>query len=322
MPPVAYASYELQNFPDVAATNFTGKINETLVDWKAREEVRAYQAGVSYTDSNIGAVLDELKAVGHWKDTIVLFWGDHGWKLGQHGAWAKHTNFFCDTNTPLMLRVPGITDGGMLSHALVEHVDIMATLVEAAGLPPVPTCPEHEPWKISRCTEGQSFLPLLSSKSNRMHWKNASYSQYPRINVKDSRGVPVPQIMGYSMNTDKGMRFTAWVEFDGVKNQTNWNMHNCSFHYNKMDNCGVELYDHNSDPDENRNLAYLEDYKESVAQMLQQLKAGWRSTASALPMPAPPSPPSPSSCGRSCKSAEDCNGTCAVCDQGFCEPAE
>ena len=78
----------------------------------ARQEVRGYQAGVSYTDNNVGVVLDELKALGHWNNTVIIFWGDHGWKLGQHGAWAKHTNFHCDTNTPVMLRVPGLTDGG------------------------------------------------------------------------------------------------------------------------------------------------------------------------------------------------------------------
>ena len=62
MPSIAYASYELQNYKDVAATGFKGQINETLVDWKAKQEVRGYQAGVSYTDHNIGVVLNELKA--------------------------------------------------------------------------------------------------------------------------------------------------------------------------------------------------------------------------------------------------------------------
>lgn len=263
MPEIAYASYELQSYPDVAKTGFKGRINETLVDWKAKQEVRGYQAGVSYTDHNIGAVLDELKRLGHWDDTIIVFWGDHGWKLGQHGAWAKHTNFHHDTNTPLMLRVPGLTDGGKLSRALVEHVDIMATLAEAAGLEPLETCPETKPWTVRRCTEGKSFLKLARDPT--LPWKSASYSQYPRAGGK---------IMGYSMNTDKKFRFTAWVEFDPSTNTSSFTMRN--------KRCGLELYDHNDDPGENHNLAYQAKHQDLVKQLFEQLQAGWRVTASSL----------------------------------------
>jgi iduronate 2-sulfatase len=266
MPAIAYASYELQNFPDVAATGFKGGVNETLVDWKAREEVRGYQAGVSYTDHNIGVVLKELKRLGQWDNTIIMFWGDHGWKLGQHGAWAKHTNFHCDTNTPVMLRVPGLTDGGMRSHALVEHVDIMATLLDAAGLDPLPTCPHEKPWLTSHCTEGRSFLQLTSNPNTA--WKNASYSQYPRGGDKDP-------YMGYSMNTDKNLRFTAWVDFDQTSNKTSFTM--------KGKECGFELYDHTTDPDENYNLAYRSKYRERVQDLFAKLKAGWRATMTTLP---------------------------------------
>jgi len=266
MPEIAYASYELQNFPDVEATGFKGQINETLVDWKAKEEVRAYQAGVSYTDYNIGVVLDELKALGHWNDTIIVFWGDHGYKLGHHGAWCKHTNFQTDTNTPLMIRIPGLTDGGMKSNALVEHVDIMATLVEAAGLEKVQTCPENKPWTVRRCTEGQSFLKLFENPN--AAWKNASYSQYPRGGTKNP-------YMGYSMTTDKNLRFTAWVDFDGHTNTTTFSMHGSK--------CGFELYDHKTDPAENVNLAYRSEHKQTVDKLFAQLKAGWRATAGGLP---------------------------------------
>lgn len=266
MPAIAYASFELQGQPDVKATGFTGQINETLVDWKALEEVRGYQAGVSYTDHNIGVILDELKALGHWNNTVIIFWGDHGWKLGQHGAWAKHTNFHDDTNTPVMLRVPGVTDGGVKSHALVEHVDIMATLLEAVGLAALPTCPQKEPWLTSHCTEGQSFLRLASQPA--APWKNASYSQFPR------GGMMNPPYMGYSMNTDQNLRFTAWVDFNSRSNTTTFSMQGRK--------CGFELYNHSTDPDENYNLAYQGEYKDKVAEMFEQLKRGWRATASKM----------------------------------------
>ena len=70
MPAVAYASEELQSYSDVAALGFTGAINETLPDWKALELVRAYQAALSFTDSNMGALLNELKVLGLWNSTI------------------------------------------------------------------------------------------------------------------------------------------------------------------------------------------------------------------------------------------------------------
>eukprot|EP00468_Gymnochlora_sp_CCMP2014_P008037 CAMPEP_0167754904 /NCGR_PEP_ID=MMETSP0110_2-20121227/8531_1 /TAXON_ID=629695 /ORGANISM="Gymnochlora sp., Strain CCMP2014" /LENGTH=512 /DNA_ID=CAMNT_0007640839 /DNA_START=19 /DNA_END=1558 /DNA_ORIENTATION=+ len=266
MPEIATPLGNSKNYPDVAATGFKGHINETLVNWKAKEEVRAYQAGVSYTDYNIGVVLDELKALGHWNDTIIVFWGDHGYKLGQHGAWCKHTNFQTDTNTPLMIRIPGRTEGGIVSDALVEHVDIMATLVEAAGLENVETCPEEKPWTVRRCTEGQSFLKLIDNPD--APWKNASYSQFPR-----DPGAP-RSYMGYSMTTDKKLRFTAWVDFNETTSTTTFSMNG--------PRCGFELYDHNIDPDENTNLAYRSEYKEMVAKLFGQLKAGWRATANAL----------------------------------------
>lgn len=268
MPPVAYASYELQNYGDVAALNFSGHINETLPDWKALELVRAYQAALSYTDSNFGALLDALKAEQLWNSTVVCFWGDHGWKLGHHGAWAKHTNFEEDTLSPVLLRIPRVTDGlGLVSDALVEHVDLMATLVEVAGLPAVPVCPEDEPWQTSRCTEGLSLLPLVSNPAR--PWKNASYSLYPR-------GGDPPSIMGYSMRMAT-LRFTAWVDFDATHNMTEWTMLSAK--------CGFELYNLTSDPLENTNLAYQQQHLASVQRHFGQLRAGWRATASAVGFP-------------------------------------
>jgi|LauGreSuBDMM15SN_2_FD.fasta_scaffold53125_1 iduronate 2-sulfatase len=208
------------------------------------------------------------QVLGLWNSTIVIFWGDHGWKLGHHGAWAKHTNFQEDTLAPVLLRIPGLTDGGLVSHALVEHVDIMATLIEAAGLPPVPVCPVAKPWKTALCTEGTSMMPLIKNPTRA--WKNASYSQYPR------KGSP-PKIMGYSMRLVE-VRFTAWVDFDGIRNETTWTM--------DQKDCGFELYNLTADPLENRNLAYHDGMQQKVKMHFEQLKAGWRATASALPSAA------------------------------------
>jgi len=262
MPDVAYASWELQNWGDVAAVNFTGQVNETLVDWKAIEERRAYQAAVSFMDENLGLLLQKVQTLGLWESTVIVFWGDHGFKLGEHGAWCKHTNWDIDTTSPVLLRVPGVTDGGLISEALVEHVDIMPTMAEAAGITVPPTCPDTEPWLTAHCTEGSSFLALASTPS--LAWKNASYSQYPRSG----------DIMGYSFTTEAHVRFTAWVDFNTTTNTTAWTM--------TSSKCGLELYDHVTDPDENYNLAYRVDYADEVDRLFDALKAGWRSTLDGL----------------------------------------
>ena len=210
-------------------------------------------------DAMVGTVFDATKSRGLWDDAVVVFWGDHGWKLGHHSAWAKHTDFRTDTNSPLIIKAPGVV--GRSSNALVEHVDLMATLVELAGLEHVPLCPEKEPWATARCTEGTSLVPLLQAE---VPWKNASYSQYPR-------GGEAMPFMGYSMTTNSS-RFTAWVEFDIGSNTTNWSM--------DKQQCGFELYDHASDPEENVNVAAAR--PDEVSRLFEQLKAGWRATRRGL----------------------------------------
>jgi arylsulfatase A-like enzyme len=119
-------------------------------------------------------------------NTIVVLWGDHGWKLGEHGGWCKHTNFENDANAPLIIRWPKQKAAGGKTEALVEFVDIYPTLCELAGLP----LPGH--------LEGTSAAPLLDSPD--LAWKSAAFSQYPR-----------GPVMGYSMKTDR-YRFTAWKD--------------------------------------------------------------------------------------------------------------
>jgi arylsulfatase A-like enzyme len=140
---------------------------------------------VSYLDAQLGRVLDELERLGLSERTVVVLWGDHGWKLGEHGAWCKHSNLENDTRAPLICRAPGQKMSGARTRALVEFVDIYPTLCELAGLPQ----PPH--------LEGTSFAPLLDAPER--PWKAGAISQYPRGHV-----------MGYSLRTDR-YRFTRWV---------------------------------------------------------------------------------------------------------------
>src|SRR4029079_16307684 len=81
-----------------------------LPDALARQLKHGYYAWISYMDAQLGKVLDELHTLGLRHTTIVVLWGDHGWKLGEHDAWCKHTNVELDTNAPLIVAAPGMAD--------------------------------------------------------------------------------------------------------------------------------------------------------------------------------------------------------------------
>ena len=217
--------------------NYHGIPQESIGPDLARQLKHGYYAAVSYTDAQVGKVLDELDRLGLRDNTIVILWGDHGWKLGEHDAWCKHSTAENDTNAPLILSVPGMKNAGGKTNALVEFVDIYPTLSELAGLP----LPGH--------LEGTSVTPLLDQPARA--WKSAAFSQYPR-NGNGTR------LMGYSMRTDR-YRFTVWVE--------------------RADHSRVhatELYDHQTDPQENTNIAGVPANAALVAGLMEQWKKGWR----------------------------------------------
>jgi iduronate 2-sulfatase len=155
-------------------------------DGTMRMLIHGYYACVSFTDTQIGRVLAELQRLGLEQDTVVILWGDHGWKLGDYGAWCKHTNMELDTHVPMILSVPGQKNAGGSTRAFVEYVDIYPTLAEACGLPVPAQC------------EGLSMLPLLERPERK--WKAAAFSQYPRGR----------EVMGYTMRTER-WRYTEWI---------------------------------------------------------------------------------------------------------------
>lgn len=199
---------------------------------QARKLKHGYYAAVSFTDANVGKLLDELGRLKLMDNTIIVLWGDHGWKLGEHNAWCKHSNFENDANAPLIIRAPGQKSPGGKSEALVEFVDIYPTLCDLAKL----SKPAH--------LEGASAAPLLDRPD--LEWKAAAFSQYPRGNV-----------MGYSMKTDR-YRYTAWKDKKTGKVVAS------------------ELYDHETDPAENENIAGSPEQAELVARLQKQLNAGWK----------------------------------------------
>ncbi len=123
-----------------------------VTDEMALELIHGYYACVSYTDAQIGLILDALEKLELEESTIVILWGDHGWNLREHGLWCKHCNFETSLHTPMILKVPG-TKQVKSTREIVEYVDIYPTLCELAGL----DLPVH--------LQGSSFKELLFDPS-------------------------------------------------------------------------------------------------------------------------------------------------------------
>jgi iduronate 2-sulfatase len=117
---------------------------------QAKEVTRAYLAATSFMDWNAGRVLDELDRLELRGSTIVVFWGDHGYQLGEKGKWSKAGSLYEQgARVPLIIEVPGATGNGKASPRIVESIDIYPTLVELCGLP--------QPAGL----QGRSLAPLL-----------------------------------------------------------------------------------------------------------------------------------------------------------------
>jgi arylsulfatase A-like enzyme len=179
--PALHNWYELRTYGGIPATG--GIPDETALNL-----IRGYRACISFMDVQMGRVLQELDRLGLRDNTIVVFFGDHGYHLGENGIFTKMTNFELGTHAPLIVSVPGQKTAGKSARALVEFVDIYPTLAELAGL----SLPAH--------LEGTSFAPLLANPAQ--PWKQAVFSQYLRPG-KD-------KFMGRSVRTDR-WRYTEWT---------------------------------------------------------------------------------------------------------------
>ena len=119
----------------------------------ATEVRKHYAACVSYADAQVGKILSKLKQTGKEEQTVVVLWGDHGWHLGEHAVWGKHTLFEESLRSPLIISHPAIAQPGVPSRSIVETVDLFPTLCELSGLPK----PDF--------VDGTSLAPLLANPS-------------------------------------------------------------------------------------------------------------------------------------------------------------
>ncbi len=166
-----HSSYEFNNgyrLGDESAT-----LDGPVSDEYARKLRHAYLACVSYIDAQIGKLIDELERLDIADNTIIIIWGDHGWHLGDHLVWGKHTIFERSLKSPLIINLPGLSKGNEINR-IISTVDIYPTIIELCG-----TDNPH-------ITDGNSFVPLLKDMDNNR--EDAAYGYFNRgISLRTER---------------------------------------------------------------------------------------------------------------------------------------
>ena len=233
-PDVAYhVSGELKSYTDIPKfDSYSDKELDHLSVDKQKELLHGYYAAMSYTDAQILQLLKELDRLKIRENTIIVLWGDHGWHLGDHGLWNKHTNFEEATNTLLMMSVPG-TKPGIRPVTLCEFTDVYPTLCELAKIP------------VPKYLDGISMVPAISHPETQL--REYSFSQYPRDGAK---------VMGYSIRTNR-FRYTVWMN----------NGFRTNLPYDKKFVIAREMYDYEKDPLEKVSIIDLASYASDQARM-------------------------------------------------------
>ncbi len=215
------------------AAQWTKPANWGLPELERRQAVRAYFAAVSFMDAQVGRVLDALERLGLADNTLVVLWSDHGYLLGEHGQWMKMSLFEQSARVPLLIRAPGLLPPAEGGPGASPRV------VELLDL--YPTIAEWAGLGAPPHVAGRSLLPLL--RDPEAPWPHPAYTQV-------TRGSGANAFMGRTVR-DERWRYTEWDE----------------------GRAGIELYDHQADPQELTNLASDPRYAETAARMRRLLRA-------------------------------------------------
>ncbi|MBD5780664.1 sulfatase [Pelagicoccus sp. NFK12] len=220
--PVGAPSYAHKRYGELAQYTPVPENDPSPLDEELqRSLIHGYYAATSYMDAQVGRVIDELDRLGLSENTIVALWSDHGFHLGDHGSWTKHSNYEQANRIPLYFIAPGVTTPGTRTKALAETVDVFPTLAELANLPP-PAAVVPQPF------DGHSLVPTLRDPSQPS--KPYAYHSYPR-------GPKDKPLIGRALRTAR-YRIVEWKE-PGAPSDT----------------AEYELYDYELDPLETKNIA-------------------------------------------------------------------
>ncbi len=215
--------------------------NAGTTEEQQKKAIQAYYACITFVDAQIGKLLDGLEEFGLLDNTIIVFWSDHGYNLGEHGQWQKQTLFEKASKQPLLIAVPGMAKGET-TDAIVQMVDIYPTLAEIAGL------------KAPKDLSGHSVVPLLKDPDT--EWDYPAFTVQARTVNPRAQDRPYPYNFNPNVNSDsptiyghsvrvKRYRYTEWDE----------------------GRAGSELYDYETDPMEFNNLAGDPEYKDLVEEL-------------------------------------------------------
>lgn len=211
-----HTSGELRSYVE-EGREYKTDANDQLVldDDFQRDLIHGYYACVSFIDFQIGKIINKLKTEGLMDNTIIIVWGDHGFHLGDHSLWNKHSNFEQATRSPLIIYNPK-TKKAQKIMSPTEFVDIFPTLVDMAQIAPVSNL------------DGTSLVPLMNGQQQTV--KDFAVSQYPRN-----------QKMGYSFRT-ANYRYTLWIDKSKIGQKIS-----------DEDIEQEELFDYSTDPLETEN---------------------------------------------------------------------
>lgn len=200
-----------------------------LPDDYQRELIHGYYACISYVDEQVGKLITALEKAGVADSTTIVLWGDHGWHLGDHGMWCKHTNYEQATRVPLIIYSPCQKTSGGCVRTPIELIDILPTLCELVDI-------EHPDG-----LEGVSRKPQLDSPN--LVSDTVAFSQYPRRSGHDN-------LMGYAVRSER-YRLIRWFPTNKV------------FQLKDLTPVASELYDYKSDPLETRNVYSMPEYSKT-----------------------------------------------------------
>ncbi|MFM8549569.1 MAG: sulfatase [Verrucomicrobiota bacterium] len=225
--------------PQVALSN-TAVANYGMTEDTQRTAKQAYLASMTFMDTQFGLVLAELKRQGLDQNTVVVFISDHGYNLGEHGLWQKRSLYEDSARVPLIIRDPGNPANGRSTKRVAELVDLYPTVADLCDLTP------------DKRAQGKSLRPVLANPES--VWSHAAYTQvdFGAINAGGKKKAATPERkVGRSVRTER-YRYTEWNE----------------------GRLGVELYDHDADPKELKNLAADPAYASIVSSLKATLAKG------------------------------------------------
>lgn len=218
---------ELAGVPSAALNSTQPRPWFGVSELEARKSKQAYYACISFVDAQIGRLMAALDELGLRENTLIVFWSDHGYHLGEHGLWMKQSNFEESARAPLIFAGAGVESRGKACSRPVEFVDIYPTVIALCGL------------EAAGELHGASLRPLLDNPEAK--WDRPAYTQVQR-----------PSGPGHSVRTQR-WRYVEWA--NGRE--------------------GRQLYDHDADPRELKNLATDPNYADVVREMQTLVRQNW-----------------------------------------------